>query len=110
MIDIARDYTTPENMKKLIDAFASYKMNALHFHFSDDEGWRLEITGLEELTTVGSRRGHTTNESQCLYPGYDGGYDPVSYTHLVFFLKNVLSIFAHGNGASRGRRFNMQDT
>ena len=80
MIDIARDYTTPENMKKLIDAFASYKMNALHFHFSDDEGWRLEIPGLEELTTVGSRRGHTTNESQCLYPGYDGGYDPEAKT------------------------------
>jgi len=76
MIDIARDYTTPENMKKLVDVLASYKMNVLHFHFSDDEGWRLEIPGLEELTAVGGRRGHTTDESQCLYPCYDGGYDP----------------------------------
>ncbi len=80
MIDIARDYTTPENMKKLIDVLASYKMNALHFHFCDDEGWRLEIPGLEELTTVGSRRGHTTDESQCLYPCYDGGYNPDAKT------------------------------
>ena len=80
MIDIARDYTTPENMKKLIDVLASYKMNVLHFHFCDDEGWRLEIPGLEELTAVGSRRGHTTDESQCLYPCYDGGYDPDAKT------------------------------
>lgn len=80
MIDIARDFTTPENMKKLVDILASYKMNALHFHFSDDEAWRLEIPGLEELTTVGSRRGHTTDESGNLYPCYDGGYDPDAAT------------------------------
>lgn len=80
MIDIARNYTTPENMKKLIDLFASYKMNVLHFHLCDDEAWRLEIPGLEELTTVGSRRGHTTDESQNLYPCYDGGYDAEAKT------------------------------
>lgn len=55
-------------------------MNVLHFHFCDDEAWRLEIPGLEELTAVGSRRGHTTDESQCLYPCYDGGYDPDAKT------------------------------
>ena len=80
MIDIARNFTAPENLKKLVDIFASYKLNVLHFHFCDDEAWRLEIPGLEELTTVGSRRGHTTDESQCLYPCYDGGYDPDAKT------------------------------
>lgn len=40
----------------------------------------MEIPGLEELTAVGSRRGHTTDESQCLYPCYDGGYDPDAKT------------------------------
>ena len=80
MIDIARNFTTVDNLKKLVDIFASYKMNVLHFHFSDDEAWRLEIPGLEELTAVGSRRGHTTNESRCLYPCYDGGYDPDAAT------------------------------
>ena len=80
MIDIARDFTTPENLKKLVDILASYKLNVLHFHFCDDEAWRLEIPGLEELTAVGSRRGHTTDESQCLYPCYDGGYDPDAKT------------------------------
>ena len=74
MIDIARNFTTVDNLKKLVDIFASYKMNVLHFHFSDDEAWRLEIPGLEELTAVGSR------ESRCLYPCYDGGYDPDAAT------------------------------
>lgn len=80
MIDIARNFTTSENLKKLIDIFASYKLNVLHFHFSEDEAWRLEIPGLEELTSVGSHRGHTTDESDCLYPGYDGGFDPDAKT------------------------------
>jgi len=80
MIDIARNFTAADNLKKLVDIFASYKMNVLHFHFADDEAWRLEIPGLEELTAVGSRRGHTTDESRCLYPCYDGGYDPDAST------------------------------
>lgn len=62
MLDIARNYTTVDNLKKLIDMLSSYKLNVLQFHFSDDEGWRLEIPGLEELTAIGSRRGHTTDE------------------------------------------------
>lgn len=80
MLDIARNYTTVDNLKKLIDVLSSYKLNVLHFHFSDDEGWRLEIPGLEELTTVGARRGYTVDEKECLYPAYNGGYDPLSAT------------------------------
>ena len=75
MLDVARSFTRPENVKHLIDQLAAYKMNVLHLHCCEDEAWRLEITGLEELTEVGSRRGHTTDESRCLYPGYSGEYD-----------------------------------
>lgn len=80
MLDIARNFTTVDNLKKLVDILSSYKLNVLHFHFSDDEGWRLEIPGLEELTTVGARRGHTIDEMNCLYPAYDGGFDPFATT------------------------------
>ena len=80
MLDIARNFTTVEHLKKLVDVISSYKLNVLYFHFSDDEGWRLEIPGLEELTSVGARRGHTTDELECLYPGYDGNYDPSAAT------------------------------
>lgn len=75
MLDIVRNYTPIEDLKKMIDVLASYKLNVLHLHFSDDEGWRLEIPGLEELTDVVSKRGHTTDESTSLYPGYDGNFD-----------------------------------
>jgi len=76
MLDVSRNFTTKDNLLKLLDELSAYKLNALHLHFSDDEGWRLEIPGLEELTSVGARRGHTYDESECLYPGYDGTFDP----------------------------------
>ncbi len=76
MLDVARNFTRKADLFKLIDLLASYKINVFHFHFSDDEAWRLEIPGLEELTSVGSRRGFTRDESQCLYPNYYGGWNP----------------------------------
>ncbi len=75
MIDIARDFTSSTNLMKLLDVLASYKINVLQFHFCDDEGWRLEIPGLPELTDFGSRRGYTLDEKKCLFPAYDGNYD-----------------------------------
>lgn len=75
MVDVSRNFTSKENLLKLIDALALYKINKLHLHLTDDEGWRLEIAGLEELTTVGSRRGHTLDESEFLYPAYGSGWD-----------------------------------
>ena len=76
MLDIARNFTSVESLKHLIELLSSYKINKLHLHLSDDEGWRLEIPGLEELTQVGSKRGHTLTEATHLYPAYDGHFDP----------------------------------
>ncbi len=75
MLDIARNYTPKEEILRLIDDLALYKMNVLHLHLTDDEAWRLEIPGLPELTEVGSRRGYTTDERDCLHPAYNGGWD-----------------------------------
>lgn len=74
MFDVARNFTPLAEVKKLIDWLSSYKINVLHLHVTDDEGWRLEIPGLEELTEVGAHRGHTTDELTCLYPCYNGDY------------------------------------
>ena len=52
-IDVARNFHTVEDIKRLLRAMATYKLNKLHWHLSDDEGWRLEIPGLPELTQVG---------------------------------------------------------
>ena len=38
---------------RILDGMAMFKMNKLHLHLTDDEGWRLEIPGLTELTEVG---------------------------------------------------------
>ena len=55
-IDVARHFHSVASMRRLIDQLAAYKMNKLHLHLSDDEGWRLQIPSLPELTTVGARR------------------------------------------------------
>ena len=52
MIDVARNFHSTTEILKLIDVLAMYKLNKLHLHLSDDEGWRLQIPGLEELTEV----------------------------------------------------------
>ena len=75
MLDIARMFTTKENLFKLLDMLARYKVNVFHFHFSDDEAWRLEIPGLPELTSVGCKHG-IGDETAALVPSYDGCTDP----------------------------------
>lgn len=56
MLDTVRHITTIENTKKLIDAAASMKMNAMHWHLSDDQGWRAEINSRPELMNKASKR------------------------------------------------------
>ena len=76
MLDVSRNYTTYENLCKYIDILAMYKINQFQFHFCDDEGWRLEIPGISELTEVGSRKGFTEDESNCLVQTYAGNGNP----------------------------------
>lgn len=51
-IDLGRNFMPKSEILKIIDSMAMYKLNKLHLHLTDDEGWRLEIPGLPELTTV----------------------------------------------------------
>ena len=55
-LDVARNFKSVESVKLLLDQMAAYKLNKLHLHLSDDEGWRLEIPSLPELTSVGAVR------------------------------------------------------
>ena len=83
MLDVARNFTKKADLLKLIDILSFYKMNVLHLHLSDDEAWRVEIPGLEELTEIASRRGHTTDELTCLYPAYAWGWNEADTTSLA---------------------------
>lgn len=50
LLDPARGYLTPHEVRQVIDLAALYKLNVLHLHLTDNEGWRLEIPGIPELT------------------------------------------------------------
>ena len=55
LLDIARHYEPPSAVEKLISQIAAYKIDVLHLHLSDDQGFRLAIHGFPRLTSVGSR-------------------------------------------------------
>jgi hexosaminidase len=57
MIDVARNFRGPREMRRILDLMAFCKLNVLHWHLTDDEGWRLAIRGIPELVSVGARRG-----------------------------------------------------
>jgi len=56
MIDVARHFVSVEGLKKHIDMLATFKINRLHLHLSDYQGWRVEIKKYPKLTSVGSKR------------------------------------------------------
>lgn len=53
MLDVARHFFTADDVKKYIDALAAYKLNHLHLHLTDDQGWRIEIKSWDKLATYG---------------------------------------------------------
>jgi hexosaminidase len=56
MLDSARHYQTPDFIRRLLDGMALHKLNVLHWHLTDDQGWRLEIRRYPRLTEVGAYR------------------------------------------------------
>ena len=56
MIDVARHFVSVEGLKKHIDMLATFKINRLHLHLTDFQGWRIEIKKYPRLTQVGSKR------------------------------------------------------
>lgn len=69
-LDVSRHFITADSVRRFIDMLALHNINRLHWHLSDDQGWRIEIKKYPKLTTVGSYRpetviGHNTGK-------YDG--------------------------------------
>jgi hexosaminidase len=54
MFDVSRHFFTKDEVKRFIDDMVRYKYNLLHLHLTDDEGWRIEIKSLPNLTKVGA--------------------------------------------------------
>lgn len=82
-LDVSRNFQTKETILRLLDLLATYKINQFLFYTTEDEGWRLEIDGLPELTEVGAQREHTSGKKTAvLHPAYGSGpkaYDEGKY-------------------------------
>ncbi|MBJ3814518.1 family 20 glycosylhydrolase [Shimwellia pseudoproteus] len=74
-IDVGRNFHSKAVILRALDQMAAYKLNKFHFHLTDDEGWRIEIPGLPELTEIGSKRCHDLSEKTCLLPQLGSGPD-----------------------------------
>ena len=73
-VDVSRNFQSKATILRMIDLMAFYKLNRFLFYTTEDEGWRLEIPGLPELTEVGARREHTTSiKDPVLHPAYGSG-------------------------------------
>jgi hexosaminidase len=59
MLDVARHFMPKDGVLRYIDLLAAHKLNVLHFHLSDDQGWRIEIKRYPKLTEKGSWRPRT---------------------------------------------------
>lgn len=59
MLDVGRYFYPVKEVKQFLDLMAIHKLNAFHWHLTEDQGWRVEIKKYPRLTQVGSRRSHT---------------------------------------------------
>lgn len=87
MLDVSRNFHSKAEVLRVLDVMALYKLNVFHFHMSDDEGWRIEIAGLPELTEIGGRRAHDLQELTALQPSYGSGPDINNTTGSGFYTK-----------------------
>jgi hexosaminidase len=67
-LDVSRHFFTPDEVKRFIDLMAFYKFNTLHWHLTDDQGWRIEIKKYPLLTEVGAWRDSTVNDHYTTLP------------------------------------------
>ena len=73
LLDIARNFFGPKKIREVLDLMSLFKLNRLDFRLTDDEGWRLEIPDLPELTDIGAKRGYSPVQKDRLIPMYGSG-------------------------------------
>jgi hexosaminidase len=71
-LDVSRHFFPVEFVKRYVDLAARYKMNTLHWHLTDDQGWRIEIKKYPKLTEIGSVRRETVVGIPGPSPIFDG--------------------------------------
>jgi hexosaminidase len=95
-LDVARNFHDKQTVLKWLSLMARYKLNKFHFHLTDDEGWRIEIAGLPELTAIGAVRGHSAKAGVRLQPAYGSGPDPKDASGSGYFSRaDYIEILRH---------------
>ena len=82
MLDVVRDFRSVDEVLKILDLMASWKLNVLHFHIADDESWCLEIKDFPELTEYGAHHAlpdWNLQETKALKPTANGKIGNVTY-------------------------------
>ena len=74
-MDVSRHFFTMDEVKKYIDVMEIHKLNTLHWHLTDDQGWRLEIKKYPRLTEVGAVR----NKTLIGHASDNAGFDNTPY-------------------------------
>ncbi|MEQ7874477.1 family 20 glycosylhydrolase [Sphingomonas sp. ASV193] len=87
MADVARHFQPIDALKRTIDQMAALKLNMLHLHLSDDQGWRVEIKRYPKLTEIGAWRSEPTAGSAAPGPRYGGYYTQDQLRDLVAYAK-----------------------
>ena len=85
MLDSARHFQSPAFVKSMIDWMAWHKLNVLHWHLTDDQGWRLEIRQYPRLTSVGSWRIPASVPGSAAPKPYGGYYTQEEVRGIVAF-------------------------
>ncbi|WP_423146139.1 family 20 glycosylhydrolase [Rubrolithibacter danxiaensis] len=97
MLDVGRNFHSKAEILKLLDLMALYKLNVFHFHFSEDEGWRLEIPALPELTSVGSKRAPTLDSKNYLQSSFGSGAEAVNSGTGFYSKSEFIEILKYAN-------------
>ncbi|HUR92137.1 MAG TPA: family 20 glycosylhydrolase [Gemmatimonadaceae bacterium] len=79
MLDVSRHFLRPADVKRYVDHMALYKLNRLHLHLSDDQGWRIEIKSWPNLTVHGG--------STAVGGGPGGFYTQAEYADIVEYAR-----------------------
>ncbi|MDI3319248.1 family 20 glycosylhydrolase [Pinibacter soli] len=75
MLDVSRHFFSIQYLKKYADMMALYKLNKLHLHLTDDQGWRIEIKKYPSLTSEGAWRTFDNHDSACIAKAEATGND-----------------------------------
>jgi len=98
MLDVGRNFQPKQEVLRLLDLMALYKLNVFHFHLTEDEGWRLELPSIPELTSIGSQRGHTLDAKDFLPAAHGSGPDTGKPTGSGFYnRKDFVEILRYAN-------------